>query len=245
MRVHYQPIVELSTGNLVGFEALVRWQHNGEVIGADRIIQVAEETGLIIPIGRWVLGEALRQLAEWDRSARSRQDLEMHVNLSARQLLQPNLVDQVTEALAEHAIAPERLHLEVTESVLIDSAEHAAALLRMLHEIGVGLSLDDFGTGYSSLSSLRQFPFDVLKIDRSFVADTHDVRRSDEIVQTVTRLASALGMQVTIEGVETAEQRTRMKGLGIEFAQGYYFARPASPEQILEEGILENGTGNP
>jgi len=220
LRVCYQPIIELRTDRLVGFEALVRWQRGDRLVGAAEIIPVAEETGLIVPIGEWVLREALRQLGAWGA-----EEIDMHVNLSPRQLLQPNVVERIAAALAETNIAARRLHLEVTESVLIDNAEAASALLRDLRDLDVGLSLDDFGTGYSSLSSLRQFPFDMLKIDRSFLLDA-DARRSDEIVRTVSALARTLGMRVTVEGLETADQVDRMRALGVDYAQGFHFAEP-------------------
>jgi diguanylate cyclase (GGDEF)-like protein/PAS domain S-box-containing protein len=219
LRVHYQPVIELRSGRLAGFEALVRWQRGEELVSAEEIVPLAEETGLIVPIGEWVLRESLRQLRDLGNG------FEMHVNLSPKQLLQPNVIDVVTAALDDARVAPSRLHLEVTESLLIDNAEAAGALLRELRATDVGLSLDDFGTGYSSLSSLRQFPFDMIKIDRSFLHDA-DARRGDEIVRTVSALARTLGMQVTVEGLETAEQVERMRTLGVDFAQGFYFARP-------------------
>jgi len=229
LRVHYQPIVSLRTAKVCGFEALVRWQRGAELVGADKIVPLAEETGLILPIGDWVLREALRQLRDWDDTHAGGGELAIHVNLSARQLLQPDVVERVRAALDESGIAPRRLHLEVTESVLIESADAAAALLGDLRALGVGLSLDDFGTGYSSLSSLRQFPFDVLKIDRSFLLDA-DARRGDDIVRTIASLARLLGMQVTVEGLETTEQAARMRDLAVDFAQGFYFARPLPPD---------------
>jgi diguanylate cyclase (GGDEF)-like protein/PAS domain S-box-containing protein len=232
LRVHYQPIVTMPGQEICGLEALVRWQRGAELTGADRIISVAEETGLILQIGDWVLGEALRQLHAWDQEGIG-DGLEIHVNLSARQLLQPDVVDRVRSALGRHQIAPNRLHLEITESVLIDSADAAEVLLRDLRTIEVGLSLDDFGTGYSSLSSLRQFPFDMLKIDRSFLHDT-DARRSDEIVRTIASLARLLGMRVTVEGIETAEQSSRMRELQVNYAQGFYFARPLPAADVAK-----------
>jgi diguanylate cyclase (GGDEF)-like protein/PAS domain S-box-containing protein len=224
LRVYYQPVVELGSGRVAGFEALLRWQRGDTLVSADAIISVAEETGLIVPIGDWVLREALRQAGEWD-------GLDMHVNLSPRQLLQPDVVERVAAAIAESGIAPERLHLEVTESVLIENAETAAGLLRGLRDIRVRLSLDDFGTGYSSLSSLRQFPFDILKIDRSFLLDA-DATRADEIVRTVSTLARVLGMDVVVEGLETLDHVERMRGLGVPYAQGFYFARPLPPDEV-------------
>jgi diguanylate cyclase (GGDEF)-like protein/PAS domain S-box-containing protein len=223
LRVHYQPVIEMSSGRVAGFEALLRWQRGETLISADAIIPTAEETGLIVPIGEWVLRQALRQAREWE-------GVDMHVNLSPRQLLQPDLVERIAAAIAESGVAPERLHLEVTESLLIENAEAAAELLRALRQINVRLSLDDFGTGYSSLSSLRQFPFDMLKIDRSFLLDA-DAVRADEIVRTVASLARVLGMDVIVEGLETSEHADRMRDLGIVFAQGFYFARPLPPDE--------------
>jgi diguanylate cyclase (GGDEF)-like protein/PAS domain S-box-containing protein len=229
LRVHYQPIVSLRTGTVQGVEALLRWQRGTELVGANEIVALAEETGLILPIGDWVLREALRQLRVWDESGNGNGSIAMHVNLSARQLLQPDVVERVRAALDETGVAPTRLHLEVTESVLIESADAAEVLLRGLRSIDVGLSLDDFGTGYSSLSSLRQFPFDLLKIDRSFLLDA-DARRGDDIVRTIASLARLLGMEVTVEGIENAEQAARMRELQVDYAQGFYFGRPVAPE---------------
>jgi len=229
LRVYYQPIVSMLTGKLLGFEALLRWQRGDQLVSAEEIIAVAEETGLIIPIGEWVLRESLRQVRQWSSMNGA---LDIHVNLSARQLLQPNLVERVADAVSESGIDPRRLQLEVTESVLIESAETAAGLLRELRDVQVGLSLDDFGTGYSSLSSLRDFPFNSLKIDRSFLLDA-DVHRADEIVRTISSLARSLGMEVTVEGLETREQVDRMRELGIDRAQGFYFSRPVPPEEAV------------
>ena len=223
LRVHYQPLIQMATGRVAGFEALLRWQRGETLISAGAIIATAEETGLIVTIGEWVLREALRQARAW-------KGMDIHVNLSPRQLLQPDIVERIAAAVADSGVAPERLHLEVTESILVENAEAAAELLRALRDIRVRLSLDDFGTGYSSLSSLRQFPFDMLKIDRSFLHDA-DAARADEIVRTIAALARTLGMDVTVEGLETAEHVDRMRGLGITYAQGFYFAQPLPPEQ--------------
>jgi diguanylate cyclase (GGDEF)-like protein/PAS domain S-box-containing protein len=243
LRVHYQPLVDLRTGALAGFEALVRWQRGETLVAAQEIVSVAEETGLIVSIGEWVLQESLRQMREWDLAGLTGGTLDLHVNLSPRQLLHPNVVERVQELIAASGIEPQRLHLEVTESLLIDNADAAAELLRALRELRVGLSLDDFGTGYSSLSSLRQFPFDMLKIDRSFLTDT-DARRADEIVLTISILARALGMNVTVEGLETADQAERMRTLGVDFGQGFYFARPLEPSataELMSEQMAEKG----
>ena len=223
LRVYYQPVVEISSGRAKGFEALLRWQRGGTLVSADAIIATAEETGLIVTIGAWVLREALRQAHAWG-------DVDIHVNLSPRQLLQPDVVNQITAIVAQSGVAPERLHLEVTENLLIENAEAAAELLHALREVDVRLSLDDFGTGYSSLSSLRKFPFDLIKIDRSFLLDT-DTVRADQIVRTVASLAEILGMDVIVEGLETVEHVERMRALGITLAQGFYFSRPVPPEE--------------
>jgi diguanylate cyclase (GGDEF)-like protein len=232
LRVHYQPLFELRGGGLTGFEALVRWQRGESLIAAQEIVSVAEETGLIVPIGEWVLRESLRQMKEWDDAGLTGGKLDLHVNLSPRQLLHPNVVERLREIITASGVAPERLHLEVTESLLIDNAAAAAELLHALRDIHVGLSLDDFGTGYSSLSSLRQFPFDMLKIDRSFLMDA-DARRVDEIVRTIATLARVLGMNVTVEGLETADQAERMRELDVDYAQGFFFARPLEPEAAV------------
>ena len=233
LRVHYQPIVAMSSGELVGFEALVRWQRGSTLVSADEIVPLAEETGLIVPIGEWVLRESLRQMRQWDEEGRTRRRVDLHVNLSPRQLLQPEVIDSIERIIRESGIEPRRVHLEVTESALIEDARGAAELLQRLREIEVRLSLDDFGTGYSSLSSLRQFPFDMLKIDRSFVRDADSVR-GNEIVRTISSLARVLGMAVTVEGLELEDQADRMRELGIEFAQGFYFSRPLTPERAVE-----------
>jgi diguanylate cyclase (GGDEF)-like protein/PAS domain S-box-containing protein len=236
LRVHYQPIVSLVSDKVMGFEALLRWQRGDELIAADEIVPIAEETGLILPIGQWVLREALRQLAEWQERYPDNESLHMHVNLSAKQFLQPYLLERIAAALAESGVDAERLHLEVTESVIIDNAEAAAELLEQLRATGVGISLDDFGTGYSSLSSLRQFPFDTLKIDRSFISTNGDRRRheiDDEIVRTISTLARILGMDVTVEGLESADQVQRMRALGIDYAQGFYFSPPVDAGSAL------------
>jgi diguanylate cyclase (GGDEF)-like protein/PAS domain S-box-containing protein len=228
LRVYYQPVIEMKSGRVAGFEALLRWQRGETLVSAQSIVATAEETGLIVPIGEWVLREALRQAREWD-------GVDMHVNLSPRQLLQPDFIERVAAVIAESGVAPERLHLEVTENLLIDNEETAVLLLRELRDIKVRLSLDDFGTGYSSLSLLRLFPFDTLKIDRSFLLDA-DAARADEIVRTIASLARTLGMDVIVEGLETVEHVERMRGLGIMFAQGFYFARPlpvAEAERLL------------
>ncbi|HXG58413.1 MAG TPA: EAL domain-containing protein [Thermoanaerobaculia bacterium] len=227
LRLHYQPIVDLRDGRVVGFEALVRWQRGSEMIGAADIVPLAEETGLILPIGQWVLRKALAQVQHW-------RGMEMHVNLSPRQFLQANLVQQIEDALEETGADPQTLHLEVTESVLIDNPHAAASLLGKLRDARIRLSLDDFGTGYSSLSTLQQFPFDTLKIDRGFVSVDGQGRRALEIVRAIGNLARILRMDVTVEGVESLEQVEKMRELGLDYAQGYFFAPPLPAADVTE-----------
>jgi len=226
--VYYQPIVSLQTGRLAGFEALVRWNHprRGLVSPAD-FIPVAEETGLIVPIGEWVLYEACWHIRECQLAHPSHRSLSLSVNLSARQVAQPDLLDRIKEALAVSKLSPHCLKLEITESVVMENAEAAALMFKQLRALGVQLSIDDFGTGYSSLSYLHRFPLNYLKIDRSFVSRlTTD--NDNAIVRTISTLARNLGMEVIAEGIETEEQYQQLKLLGCEYGQGYLFSHPVS-----------------
>jgi diguanylate cyclase (GGDEF)-like protein len=231
--VHYQPIIALETGRLSGFEALVRWNHprRGMVSPAD-FVPVAEETGLIVPIGQWVLEEACAKVREWQVSSPSHRSLSLSVNLSARQVAQPDLLDRVKDALQQSQLNPHCLKLEITESVVMENAEAAAQMFKQLRSIGVQLSIDDFGTGYSSLSYLHRFPLNYLKIDRSFVMRmTTD--NDNAIVKTISTLARNLGMEVIAEGIETEEQHQELKALGCEYGQGYLFSRPVDTDGVL------------
>jgi diguanylate cyclase (GGDEF)-like protein/PAS domain S-box-containing protein len=235
--IDYQPIVALDDFRLCGFEALVRWRHPQRgLISPMDFIPVAEEGGHILHIGQWVLREACLQLKRWQEKFPADESLYMTVNLSAKQFGQPDLIDQVTQILAETGVDPNFLKLEITESVLMDDFESAAALLFKLRALGVRLSIDDFGTGYSSLTYLHRFPIDTLKIDRSFV----DVLDKDnvEIVRTILSLAENLGMDVVAEGVETQEQMALLRDLSCKSAQGYFFSKPmdiAAAEKIISE----------
>jgi Amt family ammonium transporter len=231
LRVFYQPIVDLSSGRIREVEALVRWQHpqRGIVSPAD-FIPLAEETGLIVPLGRWVLDEACRQLSAWHREQPSVPPLVLSVNLSARQLQQPDLTEYVGQLLATYALPPSCVTLEITESCLMQ--DNDAAPLRTLAALGVNLAIDDFGTGYSSLSYLRDLPVDTLKIDRSFVAGLDQDQGSQAIIRAIATLAHELGLVVTAEGIETAEQLAQIRALGIDLAQGYYLNRPVPLEQL-------------
>jgi diguanylate cyclase (GGDEF)-like protein len=225
--LQYQPIVSLDTGTLHGFEALVRWQHPERgVIPPMKFIPIAEETGLIIQIGQWVLGEACRQMRQWQGLSAADEPLTISVNLSAKQFMQPDLLDQIQELLRETNLAPRSLKLEITESAVMEDIESATRTLERLRALGVELSIDDFGTGYSSLSYLQRFPVSTLKIDRSFVSRMTESEGTAEIVRTIMKLAQNLGMDVVAEGVETEGQRARLAALECEFGQGYYFAKP-------------------
>ena len=224
--LHYQPQVSLATGDVTGFEALVRWERPGHgLVAPDAFIPAAEETGLIVALGTWILEEACRQAAVWEG--------EMAVNLSALQLDDPALPALVARVLAETGLDPARLNLEITETVLMGDTQANIEILRALKAVGVSLSVDDFGTGYSSLNYLKRFPVDVLKVDRSFVQGLPEDREDAAIVAAVIALAHALGLTVVAEGVETAEQREALRAGGCELAQGYLFSRPVPAEMVL------------
>ncbi len=226
--VFYQPQVSLLSGRVVGYEALVRWQHPVRgLIPPSEFIPIAEETDLIIPLGRMVLREACRQMAEWHATFQTDPPLSISVNVSVRQLTGTNLVAEVMSTLAETGLPAASLRLEVTESSVMANTEAAIEVLRQLKDLGVGLEIDDFGTGYSSLSYLNRLPFDTVKIDRSFVKELQIKGEAAEIVRTILDLASSMNMNVVAEGVETDEQLAALTEMGCEYGQGYYFARPA------------------
>jgi len=225
--VYYQPIVSLASGELHGFEALVRWQHPERgIISPDDFVPLAEETGLILPIGLRVLRDACLQLRKWQQYSLSNRGLIMSVNLSGKQLTQPDLIARIEEVLHESQIDPWHLKLEITETVVMENPELAAVTLAKLRGLGVRLSIDDFGTGYSSLSYLNRFPVDTLKIDRSFVTSMNEADENLQIVKTIITLAGNLGMQVVAEGVETEEQLEQLRSLKCQYAQGFYFSKP-------------------
>ncbi len=232
----YQPEVDLRTNRIIGFEALVRWRHARRgLLPPAEFIPLAEQTGLIIPLGEWGLAEACRQLVAWQKlGCESLQKARVSVNLSARQLEQPGLVDQVRRVLEETGLEPASLRLEVTESSLILDAPAAQQTMHALEKLGVGLHMDDFGTGYSSLDYLQRFPFDTLKIDRSFVQGIVHDRDSRLIVASILDLARSFGMNVVAEGIEDAEQLEELKTMGCPCGQGYYFAKPLEPSAIAD-----------
>ena len=226
-QLHYQPIISLSTGSISGFEALVRWQHPVRgLISPAEFIPLAEETGAIVAIGKWVMFEACRQLCEWQKYPACQKSLMISVNLSVKQFLQPGLSEQVAQILQETGLDPCQLKLEITESAIIENTESAFVTFSQLKALGIQLCMDDFGTGYSSLSYLHRFPFDILKIDRSFIRELRVNEQNLEIAQSIVTLAHNLDMVVVAEGVETLEQLAFLKGLKCEFGQGYLFSKP-------------------
>jgi diguanylate cyclase (GGDEF)-like protein/PAS domain S-box-containing protein len=233
LRLHYQPEVDLATGAVRGFEALVRWDHPARgLLGPNAFIPLAEETGLIVPIGEWVLREAATEAARW--ATASSEPLTLSVNLSARQLAQQDLVAMVRRAMAETGIDPATLCLEITESAVMESGSATTAQLRALKSLGIRLAIDDFGTGFSSLAHLRRFPVDVLKIDGTFVAGLGHEPQDASIAAAVISLAHALGLDTVAEGIETEEQLTILRSLGCDLGQGYLFGRPAPIDETVQ-----------
>jgi diguanylate cyclase (GGDEF)-like protein/PAS domain S-box-containing protein len=224
--IHYQPIVSLASGELDAFEALLRWHHPLRgMLHPEDFISIAEDTGLIVPIGWWVLRETCRQLAEWQALYPPGRAVPVSVNISGRQFMQADLIKRVKRILRETQVQAGSLHLEMTESTIMDHGEAALVKLSQLRDLGVKLYIDDFGTGYSSLSYLHRLPMDALKIDRSFVNYTGDSEGRSEIVHTIVTLARTLGMGVAAEGIETAEQLSRLRGLSCQYGQGYFFSK--------------------
>jgi EAL domain-containing protein (putative c-di-GMP-specific phosphodiesterase class I) len=231
----YQPVVELGSKRIVGFEALIRWQRGDKLVSPLDFIPLAEETGLIVPIGTWVLEEASQQLKVWQQSLG--RDLYMTVNLSSRQLSQPNLVSTVAALLERTQLSANTLHLEITESVVIDNQQAAVTTLQALRNMGIRILMDDFGTGYSSLTYLTTLPIDRLKLDRSFASQLEKDNKIFEVVRTIITLAQTVNMSVIAEGIETASQADKLTELQCEFGQGYLFAKPQKPEAI--EALLQ------
>jgi EAL domain-containing protein (putative c-di-GMP-specific phosphodiesterase class I) len=235
LRLHFQPVLTLQDELIVGAEALVRWAHptRGLLFPSD-FIPLAEETGLIVPIGEWILDRACAEAARWARSSARLAQIHVGVNLSGRQLAQPDLPDKVAEALGRSGLSPSRLFVEITESVLMDGTSPATSSLAAIQEMGVTVMVDDFGTGYSSLTYLRAFPIDGLKLDRTFVAGLGHDAADTAIVESVIAMAHALGLRVVAEGVETEEQLRALADLGCDLGQGFYWSA-ARPSDELEE----------
>jgi diguanylate cyclase (GGDEF)-like protein len=239
LRLHYQPIADLTTGDLVGAEALARWQHPARgLILPMEFLPLAEETGLILPLGQWVLEEACRQARVWQHQHPDGPPLTVSVNLSARQFQQPDLVRRVEQALAQAKLDPASLRLEVVEGVLMDDPRTTLAKLEELRALGVRVTIDDFGTGYASLSSLRRLPVRSLKLDPSFLGQLDP--EAVGIMRAVATLAHALGLEVTAEGVETGEQLARLREADLDRGQGYLFSRPLA-EDAMQTLLREGG----
>lgn len=232
--IHYQPLVSLGSGKIMGVEALVRWQHPKRgLIYPLEFIPLAEETGLITTIGLWVFREACHQLKRWKDVFSDDMTLMMSINLSSKQFTQPDLVDKISQVIKETGIEASHIKLELTESILMDDTTNAIDMLHQLKSLGLKLCIDDFGTGYSSLSYLHRFPIDTLKIDRSFISGAHEELESPEIISTIVALAHTLNMDVIAEGIETHQQLDALRELECEYGQGYFFSRPVKHE-IME-----------
>jgi EAL domain-containing protein (putative c-di-GMP-specific phosphodiesterase class I) len=225
--LYYQPILDLDSGAVSELEALVRWDHpiRGLIPPAD-FIPLAEETGLIVPLGEWVFDQACQQLRAWEAGGQLEPSLGLSVNLSPRQLREPELPSRVAQSLARSGLDPGRLTLEITETSVVDDLGRAEATLAALRELGVHVAVDDFGTGFSALGALKHYPVDSLKIDRSFVDGLGSDAQDTAIVHAVIAFAKSLGLRVTGEGIETAEQFEQLRALGCDHGQGYYFAKP-------------------
>lgn len=235
--LYYQPIVSLDNISILGFEALIRWNHPTRgLVYPDSFIPVAEETGLIIPIGRWVLKKACRDLRRWDEQLESKLPLFMSVNISSKQFLRPSLIDDIKAILDETGLSPDKLKLEITETALMEDVHETIPLIQRLKDLGVQIVIDDFGTGYSSMSYLQQLPIDTLKVDQSFISrienSNDDENRS--IVETIVSLALKLGLKVVAEGVETNKQHSVLSQMNCQMAQGYLFSRPLKKEKMDE-----------
>jgi len=229
----YQPIVSLESGRATGFEALVRWRHpeQGLVMPAD-FLPIAAESGLIVPMGNWVIRQACQQFADWQRSLGPAAPSNIHVNVARQQLLGGDLVSVVQENLKRYDVAPGCLHLEITENEIMHNPTAAKTVLTELRQSGVKIDMDDFGTGHSSLACLQELPIDVLKIDRSFVANMERSRSFSALVHAVTTLAQNLGLTAVAEGIETADQLAMLQAMDCEFGQGYYFAKPLHVDEV-------------
>jgi len=236
LRLDFQPLVEFATGAVAGFEALARWTNgDGQLVSPSEFIPVAEDSGLIVPLGQWAIGKAAEVLADWDRqNGGERVDCYFSVNVSAIQLVRDDIAQAVRSALETHKIGGERLMIELTESAIIADPDLAMSVLSKIKALHARIAMDDFGTGYSNLAYLQRLPLDVLKIDRSFVEHMVDDREKVAIVRTIQSLAETLGMRTTAEGVETADQARLLSALGCDFGQGFLFARPMDSISALE-----------
>ena len=228
----YQPILSLDGGTVTGFEALIRWRHPERgLLLPDQFIHLAEETGLIVPVGRWVLVTACRQAREWQHRFPQDKPLRLSVNISARHFQHDSLVDDVARAVAESGLDAQSLVIEITESVLVQDTETVITRMLALKSLGVSLAIDDFGTGYSSLSYLKSFPIDILKVDKTFV---DDVMEDSALAEAIVRLGQTMNLQTVAEGIEQAGQLEALKAFGCQFGQGFYLAQPLPMAELVE-----------
>ena len=233
LSMYYQPLISLKDGELIGFEALLRWQHPSKgLISPALFIPIAEDSGLIVPITKWILRETCSQIAEWQKLAVSYNDLIVSVNISGKHLADENLINDVQKAFKNSALSPASLKLEITETAAMENAEQSIKILNGLKSLGVQLSIDDFGTGYSSLSYLHRLPFDSLKIDRSFVIEVGEQGENSEVLQTIVALAKNLKMRTIAEGIETPAQLAILQNLGCDYGQGYLMSRPLPKDEM-------------
>ena len=231
--LHYQPIVELDTGKLSSLEALVRWNHRRlGIIGPLEFVAIAEETGMVVPIGKSILKMACQQMATWRQRFPAFKDVRVGVNVSSKQFSDSALVGDVVEVLSASKLDPDALTIEITESMMMENPSEATNLLQDLRSRGVRIAVDDFGTGYSSLASLHQLSLDVLKVDQSFVTNMLQSSENTAIVRTILSLAENLGLDAVAEGIETREQRLQLQSMGCQMGQGYLFSKPLSIQEV-------------
>lgn len=239
LSMHYQPLISLKDGGIIGFEALLRWQHSKRgFVSPAQFIPIAEDSGLIIPITTWILQETCSQIAAWQKLSLNYRNLMVSVNISGKHLDKESLIDDVQKALIAANLSAESLKLEITESAAMENPEKTVTILKKLKQLGVQLSIDDFGTGYSSLSYLHRLPFDTLKIDRSFVYTVGELGENSEILQTIISLAKNLRMRVIAEGIETKSQLAVLQNLGCDYGQGYLMSKPF-PQDVMEKMLYE------
>ncbi|TFB65608.1 EAL domain-containing protein [Cryobacterium sp. Hz7] len=236
LALRYQPVVELASGRVIGIEALLRWHHPVRgIIMPDSFIRIAEETGLILELGRWVLHEGVAQMRRWSETAPDLTDFRLHINLSAAELLRSDLLEDIRDTLDRNHVAPRRLVLEITETVLMSRGTAEEQVFSGLRDMGVGLQIDDFGTGYSSISYLRSLPADTVKVDQSLIQDMGSDQQQLKFIAAILQLISSAGLKAIVEGIETAEQAIQLQAMGCLYGQGYYYSYPLPPAKVLDQ----------
>ncbi|MBC7760391.1 MAG: EAL domain-containing protein, partial [Candidatus Saccharibacteria bacterium] len=235
LALRYQPVVVLASGRVIGLEALLRWHHpvRGTIM-PDSFIRIAQETGLILALGRWVLHEGVAQMRRWNETAPDLTDFRLHINLSAAELLRSDLLEDIRDTLDRHHVAPRRLVLEITETVLMSRGTVEEQVFSGLRDMGVGLQIDDFGTGYSSISYLRLLPADTVKVDQTLIQDMGSDPQQLKFIAAILQLISSAGLKAIVEGIETAEQAIQLQAMGCLYGQGYYYSYPLPPEKVLD-----------